>query len=38
VATGHATRAALDDAGADHVLDDLTDTAAVLDLLTGIET
>jgi phosphoglycolate phosphatase len=33
VASGFATRDALDAAGADHVVDDLTDTAAVLSLL-----
>lgn len=33
VATGHAARAALDEAGADHVVADLSDTAAVLRLL-----
>ena len=35
VATGHADRPALDAAGADHVVDDLADTAAVLALLTS---
>ena len=34
VATGFAPRAALDTSGADHVLEDLTDTEAVLSLLT----
>jgi phosphoglycolate phosphatase len=33
VASGFATRDALDAAGADHVVDDLTDTAAILSLL-----
>jgi phosphoglycolate phosphatase-like HAD superfamily hydrolase len=33
VATGFAPRAALDAAGADHVVDDLTDTEAILSLL-----
>jgi phosphoglycolate phosphatase-like HAD superfamily hydrolase len=34
VASGFAARAALDAAGADHVVDDLTDTEAILSLLT----
>ena len=35
VASGFAPRAALDSAGADHVVDDLTDTEAILSLLGG---
>lgn len=37
VATGHAPRADLDEAGADHVLDDLTATADVVELLTAYD-
>ena len=36
VATGHSPRADLDGAGADRVLDDLSATAEVVDLLTGV--